>query len=130
MASCPAAPASTPPVSSPPKAGKHHVMARGLERRAIFRDDRDTQDFVQRLGALAEQEAWQVFAWALLPNHLHLLVRTGRRSLARTMGALLAGYAGAFNRRHRRAGHLFQNRYKSIVVERKKVPDTSGGLSC
>ena len=95
----------------------HHVMVRGLERRAIFRDDRDREEFVQRLGALAGQGAWQVYAWTLLPNHLHLLVRTGRRPLARTMGALLAGYAGAFNRRHQRAGHLFQNRYKSIVVE-------------
>jgi len=95
----------------------HHVMVRGIERRAIFGDDRERQDFVQRLGALAKQEAWRVYAWALLPNHLHLLVRTGRRPLARTMGVLLAGYAGAFNRRHKRAGHLFQNRYKSIVVE-------------
>ena len=56
-------------------------------------------------------------AWALLPNHAHLLVRTGQRPLARAMRSLLTGYAGAFNRRHQRAGHLFQNRYKSIVVE-------------
>ena len=61
--------------------------------------------------------AWAAYAWALLPNHAHLLVRTGVRPLARTMGVLLGGYAGAFNRRHRRQGHLFQNRYKSIVVE-------------
>ncbi len=95
----------------------HHVMVRGIERRPIFRDDRDRGDFVGRLAPLTDANAWEVYAWALLPNHLHLLVRTGRRPLARTMGSLLAGYAGGFNRRHTRHGHLFQNRYKSIVVE-------------
>ncbi len=93
----------------------HHVMVRGLERRAIFRDDADRGDFLARLAALAG--AWTVYAWALLPNHAHLLIRTGGRPLARTKRSLLTGYAGAFNRRHKRVGHLFQNRYKSIVVE-------------
>jgi putative transposase len=95
----------------------HHVMVRGIERRAIFRDDEDRDDFVARLAALAEAGAWTVYAWALLPNHAHLLVRTRQRPLPRSMRSLLTGYAGAFNRRHRRAGHLFQNRYKSIIVE-------------
>lgn len=95
----------------------HHVMVRGIERRAIFRDDQDRADFVARLAALAEQGALTVYAWALLPNHAHLLVRTGNRPVSRSMRSLLTGYAGAFNRRHKRVGHLFQNRYKSIVVE-------------
>jgi REP element-mobilizing transposase RayT len=95
----------------------HHIMVRGLERRVIFRDDRDRTDFVERLGRLAEAGAWTVYAWALLPDHAHLLVRTAGRPLARNMRSLLTGYAGGFNRRYRRAGHLFQNRYKSIVVE-------------
>jgi REP element-mobilizing transposase RayT len=92
-------------------------MVRGIERTAIFRDDRDRADFVARLAGVAEQSALTVYAWALLPNHAHLLVRTGRRPLARSLRSLLTGYAGAFNRRHTRVGHLFQNRYKSIVVE-------------
>ena len=95
----------------------HHVMVRGIERRAIFRDDRDRGDFVARVAALAAAHAWSVVAWALLPNHAHLLVRTGQHPLAAAMRSLLTGYAGGFNRRHRRHGHLFQNRYKSIVVE-------------
>jgi len=95
----------------------HHVMVRGIERRAIFRDDQDRVDFVARLATLAEQGALTVYAWALLPNHAHLLVRTGNRPVSRSMRSLLTGYAGAFNRRHKRVGHLFQNRYKSIVVE-------------
>ncbi len=86
----------------------HHVMVRGLERRVIFRDDPDRADFVDRLAQLAEQGALTVYAWALLPNHAHLLIRTGTRPLARSMRSLLTGYAGAFNRRHKRVGHLFQ----------------------
>ena len=92
-------------------------MVRGLERRAIFRDDADRRDFCARVGRLVETTGLTVYAWALLPNHAHLLLRTGQRSLARCMRALLTGYAGAFNRRHQRVGHLFANRYKSIVVE-------------
>ena len=61
----------------------HHVMVRGIERTALFRDDRDRTDFVARLAALAETGAWVVYAWALLPNHAHLLVRTGQRPLGR-----------------------------------------------
>ncbi len=95
----------------------HHVMVRGIERRAIFRDDTDRADFLQRLAALATAGALTVYAWALLPNHAHLLVRSGGRPLSRSLRSLLTGYAGAFNRRHRRVGHLFQNRFKSIVVE-------------
>ncbi|MEI8189609.1 MAG: transposase [candidate division NC10 bacterium] len=92
-------------------------MVRGLERRPIFRNDVDRADFVRRLAALVDATGLTVYAWALLPNHAHLLIQTGQRSLARCMRALLTGYAGAFNRRHKRVGHLFQNRYKSIVVE-------------
>ncbi len=95
----------------------HHVMARGIEGRQIFQDDRDREDFVRRLAAVSEAMGLGVYAWALLPNHFHLLVRTGRLPLARAMRSLLTGYAGAFNRRHRRSGHLFQNRYKSVVCE-------------
>jgi REP element-mobilizing transposase RayT len=92
-------------------------MVRGIERTTIFRDDADRAEFLGRLAGLVEPEALTVYAWALLPNHAHLLLRTGARPLARSMRSLLTGYAGAFNRRHKRVGHLFQNRYKSVVVE-------------
>jgi REP element-mobilizing transposase RayT len=95
-------------------------MVRGIERTAIVRDAADRADFVARLARLAEAGALTVYAWALLPNHAHLLVRTGNRALARSMRSLLTGYAGAFNRRHKRVGHLFQNRYKSVVVDEER----------
>jgi REP element-mobilizing transposase RayT len=90
---------------------------RGIERRAIFRDERDRAEFVDRVAALAEPKGWTVAAWARLPNHAHLLGRSGQRPLAPAMRAPLTGYAGAFNRRHKRHGHLFQNRYTSLGVE-------------
>ena len=95
----------------------HHVMARGIERRRIFLDDRDREDFLRRLSELATSTALEVYAWSLMPNHFHLLVRTGKVSLSQNMRSLMSGYAGHFNRRHRRHGHVFQNRFKSIVCD-------------
>jgi len=95
----------------------HHVILRGIERGRIVADAEDRAAFLGRLGDVAPATGTTLYAWALLPNHAHLLVRTGTRPLARSMRSLLTGYAGAFNRRHKRVGHLFQNRYKSIVIE-------------
>jgi putative transposase len=95
----------------------HHVMARGIEQGLIFRDDHDREDFVRRLSELASKQAWIVYAWALMSNHFHLLIRTAKGPLSRNMRALMSGYAGYFNRCHNRQGHVFQNRYKSIVCE-------------
>jgi REP-associated tyrosine transposase len=95
----------------------HHVMVRGIERRPIFVNDRDREDFCSRLGDLALETETAIYAWCLIPNHFHLLLRSGSAPLSAFMRRLLTGYAVAFNRRHRRTGHLFQNRFKSIVVE-------------
>jgi putative transposase len=95
----------------------HHVIARGIERRALFAHDADRQDFLDRLQHIVEPTHTGLFAWCLMPNHFHLLLRTAATPLSTLMRRLLAGYAVTFNRRHRRAGHLFQNRFKSILVE-------------
>ena len=95
----------------------HHVMARGIEGTNIFRADKDRHDFLDRLAAQCEPKALKVYAWTLIPNHFHLLVRTGNRPLFASMRQILTGYVVRFNRRHLRQGHLFQNRYKSIVCE-------------
>jgi REP element-mobilizing transposase RayT len=95
----------------------HHIIGRGIERRKIFYRDKDREDFVDRLAELAEKGAWTVYAWTLMPNHYHLLIKTKNQPLADNMRKLLTGYAVNFNRRHKRAGHLFQNRYKSIVCQ-------------
>lgn len=95
----------------------HHVLARGIERGVIFRDDHDREGFLERIARLVESDAIAVYAWALMPNHFHLLVRTKAQPLERSMRSLLSGHASAFNRRHDRVGHLFQNRYRSTLCE-------------
>ena len=94
-----------------------HVIVRGIERSDIFLDDDDREMFVERLGRLLVESCTDCFAWTLIPNHFHLLLRCNHYDLSRFMRRLLTGYAVTFNRRHSRSGHLFQNRYKSIVCE-------------
>jgi REP element-mobilizing transposase RayT len=95
----------------------HHVIVRGIERREIVDDDKDRENFVNRMGTLASETDTAIYAWALLTNHAHILLRSGALGLSKYMKRLLTGYAVSYNRRHGRHGHLFQNRYKSIVVE-------------
>ena len=95
----------------------HHVMIRGIERMRIVDDEQDRREFVRRLGSLAEETRTPIYAWALMSNHAHLLLSSGLLGLAKFMRRLLTGYAVRYNLRHRRHGHLFQNRYKSIVCE-------------
>ena len=95
----------------------HHVMLRGIERGNIVYDDEDREDFLSRLGDQAQSTGTRVYAWALMDNHAHILNRSGDEGLPVFMRRFLTGYAVAFNRRHGRYGHLFQNRYKSIVCE-------------
>ena len=95
----------------------HHVIVRGIEKRKIVDDDADRDDFVQRLGELTAATRTGVYAWALMSNHAHILLRSSEMGLSGFMRRLLTGYAIWYNRRHRRWGYLFQNRYKSIVCD-------------
>jgi REP element-mobilizing transposase RayT len=92
-------------------------MARGIEGREMFKDDKDRKSFIDRLANILDETQTECYAWAFLPNHLHLLLRTGPTPLSKVMRRLMTGYAVTFNKRHKRIGHLFQNRYKSIVCE-------------
>lgn len=94
-----------------------HVTVRGIERRDIFLDDDDKALFVERLSKLLIATGTNCLAWALMSNHFHLLLRPQSTTLSLFMRRLLTGYAVVFNLRHHRSGHLFQNRYKSIVCE-------------
>ena len=95
----------------------HHIIVRGIERRKIFKDDTDRYGFLDRLGKVLTETGTRCFAWSLIPNHFHLLLQTGQRPISAVMSRLLTGHAMAFNRRHRRSGQLFQNRYKSILCQ-------------
>ncbi len=94
-----------------------HVIVRGIERRDIFLDDDDKALFFERFSKLLIATETECLAWALMTNHFHLLLRPRSAKLSLFMRRLLTGYAVVFNLRHHRSGHLFQNRYKSIVCE-------------
>ncbi len=95
----------------------HHIIIRGIERKKIFKDDKDRDDFLERLGNITAETSTSCYAWALIPNHVHLLLRTGITPISTIMRRLLTGYAVTFNRRYKRHGKLFQNRYKSILCQ-------------
>ena len=95
----------------------HHIMARGIEGSKVFRSDNDRDNFLERLAGILQDTNTICYAWALIPNHFHLLFRTGSVPISTVMRRLLTGYALWYNRRHRRHGHLFQNRFKSILCQ-------------
>ena len=101
-------------------------MIRGIEKRDIVLDDREHLDFVERLSQLLLKTRTDCLAWCLLSKHAHILLRPTRGALSEMMQRLLTGYAVVFNLRHHRSGHLFQNRFKSIVCEEGSL--VGGGL--
>jgi len=95
----------------------HHIMIRGIDGLQIFHDDLDREDFISRISQLVEKTGTKILAWALIGNHVHLLIFSGHQGISKFMRCLLTGYAIKYNRKYHRSGHLFQNRYKSIVCE-------------
>ena len=95
----------------------HHIIIRGIERRKIFRDDKDRDEFAERLSLLLPETQTACYAWAFMSNHAHFLFRSGPSGISTLMRRLLTGYAIYYNRRYRRHGQLFQNRYKSIICQ-------------
>jgi REP element-mobilizing transposase RayT len=95
----------------------HHIIFRGIEGTAIFKDRRDRDNFIERLGTVLTESSTGCYAWALMTNHVHLLLKTGLSPIATVMRRLLTGHAVRFNLRHKRHGHLFENRYKSFLCE-------------
>lgn len=95
----------------------YHVTFRGNERRNIFRDDDDRERFLLSLAERVPIYQVRLYLYALMPNHVHLLIETRLPNVSAFLGSLLTSYATYFNRRHRRAGHLTQNRYHSSLVE-------------
>lgn len=95
----------------------YHVLDRGDRREAIFADEVDRQTFLRTLGEVCQRTGWQVHAYVLMSNHYHILLETPEANLVRGMKWFQSTYTQRFNRRHRLGGHLFQGRYKAIVVD-------------
>lgn len=96
----------------------YHVTSRGNARHKIFLDDEDREAFLATLAGVVERFGWICHAYCLMGNHFHLLIETPEPNLSRGMRQLNGVYTQSFNRRHRKVGHLFQGRYKAILVER------------
>lgn len=95
----------------------HHIMIRGIDKTNIFRDAEDKDRFLERLGKIVQESKCVIYAWVLMDNHVHLLFRSGQQGISAVMRKLLTWYAQNFNRKHGRTGHLFENRYKSILCD-------------
>ena len=98
----------------------YHVTSRGNAGARIFFDDRDRARFLAVLEQAVERSGWVCHAYCLMPNHYHLLIETPRANLSWGMRHLNGVYTQATNRRHKRSGHLFQGRFKAILVERER----------
>jgi putative transposase len=95
----------------------HHVMARGIDGKDIFKDDEDRQKFLDIFGSVLKKLKCRCYAWALLPNHYHLLLRPSDSGLGILMRRLNTSYARYYNTKYKRRGYLFQDRYKSIATQ-------------
>ncbi len=95
----------------------YHVMNRGDRREPIFQDDADRRRFVETLGEACAKTGWQIHAYVLMPNHVHLVVETPQANLVAGMKWLLGTYTSRCNRRHKLFGHLFSGRYQSLIVD-------------
>jgi len=96
-----------------------HVTARGNRKEDIFLDDWDRRAFLEHLAVTVEMCKWRIHAWVLMTNHYHLVVETPEPNLGRGVQRLNGPYAQGLNKRHGRVGHVFQGRYKAILVERE-----------
>lgn len=99
--------------------GIYHVIARGIERKTIFKDVKDRREFLRRLSLGLSKTKNRCYAWALLDNHFHLLLTPEKIPISQLLHSVITGYALYFNHRHKRVGHLFQNRYKSILCQKE-----------
>ena len=97
-----------------------HVVARGNERRPLFRDDADRERYLELLGDACARHGARVLAYCLMPNHVHLALQSGPTPVSRVVHDVHARYAQHFNRRHDRVGHLFQGRFRSLLVDREE----------
>jgi REP element-mobilizing transposase RayT len=105
----------------------YHILSRGNDRREIFRSNADREMFLDLIGEFSDRFQIDVFAYVLMDNHYHLLLRTREGNISKAMQWLGTTYTRKFNNRHGVGGHLFQGRYKSILVENDQY---LLGLSC
>jgi len=95
----------------------YHITCRGNERKAIFSDQTDQNAFLEKLSLSLDIFNVSLLAYVMMPNHFHLLLTTPEGNLSEFMRHFNISYTSAFNRRHKRVGHLYQGRYKAFVIQ-------------
>jgi putative transposase len=98
----------------------YHVMARGSHGQVIYADDKDRERFLETLAEACQKTGWRVHAYVLMANHYHLLIETPEGNLVAGMKWLQSAYTQRYNRRHKLFGHLFQGRYKAVIVDEQE----------
>jgi REP element-mobilizing transposase RayT len=96
----------------------YHVTSRGNEKKPVFKDEQDRQNFLDTLHLVNKRYHWLCHAYCLMDNHYHILIETADGNLAIGMRQLNGVYTQVFNKRHARTGHLFQGRYKAILIQK------------
>ncbi len=99
------------------ESGIYHVVQRGINRQTIFADVEDNEKFIQTLADCKKISGYKIYGYCLMGNHIHLLIREGKESLEQIFKRIGAKYVYWYNRKYKRSGHLFQDRYKSEPVE-------------
>ena len=97
--------------------GIYHVIMRGINRQRIFEDEEDYKKYLWELKRFQEICGYQLYAWCLMPNHIHILIREGNEPLEQVFRRIGASFIYWYNMKYERIGHLFQDRYKSEPVE-------------
>lgn len=99
--------------------GLYHVTSRGDRREDIFLDEEDRRTWLEIFGAVCKRSNWACHAWCQMSNHYHIVVETVEGNLSQGMRQLNGVYTQTFNRTHRRVGHVFQGRYRAVMVEKE-----------
>ncbi len=95
----------------------YHVMIRGNEKRKIFFDDEDRHQFLDTMGRMNVDNNYYLYAYCLMENHVHLLIKEGNDSISKIMKRISVSYVSYFNKKYTRVGHLFQDRFRSEIIE-------------
>lgn len=98
--------------------GFYHIFNRGLEKKVIFKQDKDYNKLLDKLSQLLVEGDWIIYAYCLLPNHFHLLVEEKKLPIAKLMGRLFTSYGVYFNKKYKRQGPLFGDRFKSKLIQK------------
>lgn len=102
------------------ESGIYHIVLRGINRQTIFEDEEDREKFIQTINRFKKESGYKIYAYCLMGNHIHLLIKEEKEGLGIIMRRIGASYVYWYNAKYERSGHLFQDRYKSEIVEDEK----------